>query len=61
MTSTLNRAALATAAEARAAIRGGAWTTHTSGLAAGYTQANLVVLPREDAYDFLLFCVRNPK
>jgi uncharacterized protein YcsI (UPF0317 family) len=24
-------------------------------------QANLVVLPREDAYDFLLFCVRNPK
>ncbi|HUG16102.1 MAG TPA: putative hydro-lyase, partial [Thermomicrobiales bacterium] len=47
--------------EARAAIRGGAWTTHTSGLAAGYTQANLVVLPREDAYDFLLFCVRNPK
>jgi uncharacterized protein YcsI (UPF0317 family) len=63
MTSTLDRTSLtgASAAEARAAIRNRAWTTHTSGLAAGYTQANLVVLPREEAYDFLLFCVRNPR
>lgn len=63
MTSTLDRSLLAgaTAAEARAAVRAGIWATHTSGLAAGYTQANLVVLPREDAYDFLLFCTRNPK
>lgn len=45
----------------RAAIRAGEWTGHTSGLAPGYTQANLVVLPQADAYDFLLFCVRNPK
>jgi uncharacterized protein YcsI (UPF0317 family) len=30
-------------------------------MAPGYTQANLVILPRELAYDFLLFCVRNPK
>jgi uncharacterized protein YcsI (UPF0317 family) len=48
-------------AEARALIRAGAWTGPTAGLAAGYTQANLVVLPRDQAYDFLLFCVRNPK
>jgi uncharacterized protein YcsI (UPF0317 family) len=59
----MDRSALAQAssAEVRAAIRDGLWTTHTSGLAAGYTQANLVILPQEYAYDFLLFCVRNPK
>jgi uncharacterized protein YcsI (UPF0317 family) len=48
-------------ASVRAAIRSGEWTTHTAGLAPGFTQANLVILPREQAYDFLLFCVRNPK
>src|SRR5207245_8082583 len=31
------------------------------GLALGYVQANLVVVPRELAFDFLLFCQRNPK
>ena len=45
----------------RAAIRSGEWTTQTAGLAPGYTQANLVILPRDLAYDFLLFAVRNPK
>jgi uncharacterized protein YcsI (UPF0317 family) len=30
-------------------------------LAAGFVQANLVVVPRELAFDFLLFCQRNPK
>jgi uncharacterized protein YcsI (UPF0317 family) len=30
-------------------------------MAAGYTQANLVVLPRHLAFDFLLFCHRNPR
>ena len=48
-------------ATVRAAIRAGDWTTQTAGLAPGYKQANLVILPREQAYDFLLFCVRNPK
>ena len=33
----------------------------TSGLAPGFAQANLVVLPADDALDFLRFCVRNPK
>ncbi len=27
----------------------------------GYAQANLVTIPRENAYDFLLFAQRNPK
>ncbi len=33
----------------------------TSGMAPGHVQANLVVLPMEQAFDFLLFCQRNPK
>ena len=33
----------------------------TAGLAPGYVQANLVVLPKAQAFDFLLFCQRNPK
>ena len=33
----------------------------TSGAAKGFLQANLVMLPREEAFNFLLFCVRNPK
>ena len=48
-------------AEVRALIRAGEITTHTSGMCDGYAQANLVVLPYEDAYDFLLFTQRNPK
>ena len=33
----------------------------TAGLAPGFVQANLVVLPRDAAFDFLLFAQRNPK
>jgi len=51
----------ATPAAIRAAIRDGACRGHTAGLAPAYAQANLVALPRELAYDFLLFCQRNPK
>jgi uncharacterized protein YcsI (UPF0317 family) len=49
------------AASARAAIRRGDWTGPTAGLAPGYTQANVVMLPEADAFDFLRFCMRNPK
>lgn len=47
--------------EARRLIRSGAFTAPTSGLCPGFAQANLIVLPREQAYDFLLFAQRNPK
>ena len=47
--------------EARHLIRWGAFTAPTSGLCPGYAQANLIVLPKEQAYDFLLFAQRNPK
>ena len=36
-------------------------TKPTSGMCAGYAQANLVILPKDLAYDFLLFTQRNPK
>ena len=47
--------------EVRALIRSGQWRGVTSGVAPGYVQANLAILPRELAFDFLLFCQRNPK
>jgi len=51
----------ATGAAVRAACRAGILTGPTPGLAAGFVQANLVLLPRDWAFDFLLFCQRNPK
>ena len=51
----------ATGAEVRAACRRGELTSPTPGLALGYVQANLVILPKDWAFDFLLFCQRNPK
>ena len=47
--------------EVREQIRSGQWRGVTSGVAPGYVQANLAVLPQELAFDFLLFCQRNPK
>ena len=48
-------------AEARELFRQGKWTQRTSGLCVGYTNANLCIVPRELAFDFLLYCQRNPK
>ena len=48
-------------AEVRQLIRTGAWRGVTSGVAPGHVQANLAILPRDLAFDFLLFCQRNPK
>ena len=42
-------------------IRKGKWGKPTAGVAMGYAQANLVILPQKYAFDFLLFCQRNPK
>ena len=47
-------------AEARARFRGGL-VTPTAGWSRGWTQANLLAVPRDLAYDFLLFAQRNPK
>jgi uncharacterized protein YcsI (UPF0317 family) len=45
----------------RQAIRDGQLTGVTAGLGRSLVQANLAILPRAQAYDFLLFCQRNPK
>lgn len=45
----------------RQLIREGKITGQTSGMCAGYAQANLVVLPKDIAFDFLLFALKNPK
>ena len=50
-----------TGREIRSACRSGSLTGPTPGLAAGFVQANLVILPQDWAFDFLLFCQRNPK
>ena len=47
--------------EIRALTRERRWTGGTEGLATGYAQANLVILLQEAAFDFMLFCLRNPK
>lgn len=47
--------------EARELIRQNKWVKPTSGVSYGYIQANLAVLPKELAFEFLLFCQRNPK
>ncbi|MGQ0663321.1 MAG: putative hydro-lyase [Pseudomonadota bacterium] len=46
---------------ARAAIRAQIHTAHTAGIAPGYVQGNLCILPKSYADEFLLFCQRNPK
>ena len=48
-------------AAARRAIRTGAVTGNTAGMAPGYTQGNLAILPADIAFDFMRYCQRNPK
>lgn len=50
-----------TGLEARLAIRNGTWTAPTSGIAPGFVQGNLAILPGALATDFLRFCQLNPK
>jgi uncharacterized protein YcsI (UPF0317 family) len=45
----------------RRAIRSNTFSGQTGGLAPGFTQGNLVILPAGLAMDFLRYCQRNPK
>lgn len=47
--------------EVKKLIREGKIDFQTSGMCNGYAQANLCILPKDYAFDFLLFCMRNPK
>src|SRR5437867_8003074 len=49
------------AQDVRAEARSGRLAGPTCGLAPGYLQANLVIVPEDLAFDFLRFCQRNPK
>ena len=48
-------------AAVRAAIRRGEFQGQTAGLALGKLQANLAILPQDQAQDFIRFCELNPK
>jgi uncharacterized protein YcsI (UPF0317 family) len=45
----------------RAEIRAGRITGTSRGLAHGFVQCNLAILPRDVAFDFLLYCQRNQR
>jgi uncharacterized protein YcsI (UPF0317 family) len=47
--------------EIRRLVREGRWTQATTGISRGNLQANLAIVPRDYAFDFLSFCLRNPK
>src|SRR3954470_6996111 len=47
--------------EVRRAIRERRHTGHTAGLARGYVQGNVCILPRQYAAEFREFCEKNPK
>jgi uncharacterized protein YcsI (UPF0317 family) len=51
----------ATGQAVRLACRDGGFERPTPGLAPGFVQANLAILPRDWAHDFLRFCQANPK
>lgn len=46
---------------ARLAIRAGRHSGHTAGMAPGYVQGNLAILPADYAAEFAIWCQRNPK
>jgi uncharacterized protein YcsI (UPF0317 family) len=50
-----------TGADLRAAVRAGRFRSPTSGAAPDFVQANVVMLPYGLAFEFLVFCQRNPK
>lgn len=49
------------AREARLAMRRGEWAGQTKHTLPDYVKCNLVILSRAEAYDFLVYCQRNPK
>lgn len=58
---TLSDLAGLTPRELRLLFRAGEYGGPTAGLAPGFVQANLVMLPSSLAVDFLAFCERNPE
>jgi len=61
MHNTMDQWNSASPADLRGAVRQGVFSDPTSGLAGGFVQANVVILPATDAADFMRFCQANPK
>jgi uncharacterized protein YcsI (UPF0317 family) len=59
--SIISKPSYQTALDVRLACRDGSLTSPTAGLAQGFQQGNVVILPSSLADDFLRYCVRNPK
>ncbi|GAA4615600.1 putative hydro-lyase [Actinoallomurus liliacearum] len=57
---TMDQPAILTPSQAREVFRTGETPVTTSGWCRGYVQANLLAVPRDLAFDALLFAVRNP-
>ena len=47
--------------EFRKLVQNEEWTEITMEACRGYAQTNLAIIPKKYAYDFLLFCTRNPR
>ncbi|MBA7678046.1 putative hydro-lyase [subsurface metagenome] len=48
-------------AKFRTFTRSGVWTRPNLNVCRGYAMANLAIVPKDYAFEFLLFCVRNPQ
>ncbi len=59
--SDVNQPVFENAEQHRQACREGRYSGPTGGLIPENVLCNLVVLPKVDAYDFLVYCMRNPK
>lgn len=47
--------------EYRSMVRTGEWTSATHGVCSGYAMADMVIIPKEYAYNYLVFCQQNPR
>ena len=47
--------------EVREAVRSGNWKGVTHGMARGHIHANMAIVQKIHAFDFLRFCLLNPK
>lgn len=57
----LQGSAAVTSAELPSQIAWGEWATPTAGVLDDYRKSNLVIVPQDQAYALLLFCLRNAK
>ena len=57
----MNSNAILESRRVRQAIRDGSITGPRRGLAQGFVQCNLAILPKPYAFDFMLYCQRNQR